>query len=336
MDEFHINYENNIDEMIASDSDDEHHMNVNPREYIASDSEDEHHIDANSHEQTASDSEDEQRMDANPREVIDNTDSEDEHQHINDEEDIMNVLAADIHHLPAELRDSDSEDEEDVNHREIIASDSDSEDEEDVNYREMIVSDSDSDDDRVADGDDIFFNEMMDTFNVNPEAAELNAPLVARGNMRALDNLILVIAKCLRYRESYKSMISTLKLFNMNFNNTHFPVDMKDFWKIVNRRISDFTNIPVCAVCWQILGRGKKPQINCRCGMCGPQQENSMLGMYLYMNLKHQIRGILNKPGMYSDLQYPYTRIKRNIGAIEDVYDSILYRRLSDGVRLSS
>ena len=45
--------------------------------------------------------------------------------------------------------------------------------------------------------------------------------------------------------------------------------------------------------------------MNCEYGMCGPDRKNAELGTYLYINLHSQIRGLLHKPGMARDLEYP-------------------------------
>lgn len=179
--------------------------------------------------------------------------------------------------------------------------------------------------------DDDFVNEFAEIFSVNIEGEGLDDFLVARGNgrLQAMEQFILIIAKALRYKESYVSMLTNFEMANLGYDNANFPRNMRDFWSMVNRRDDQFTNVIVCTICWQELGHGKKPTIHCLCGQCGPEQTNSELGTFLYINLASQIRGLLSKPGMERDLQYPYTRRKRHANAIEDVYDGAEYRRLS-------
>lgn len=214
----------------------------------------------------------------------------------------------------------------------------DSEDDLENNADENIVSDSDDDtdnenpgidSDEQEDDENVFFNNFRETFSLNVEA-ELNEPLIAEGNLLAVEKFILILAKCLRYKECYASMITSFKIANLSFDNARLPIYMREFWRIVNRRDTDFNNVTVCTICWQELGNGKKPVRDCHCGECGPQRKNSELGQYLYINLRSQIQGLLSKPGMWRDLQYPESRRKSNVDAIEDVYDGIVYRRHSE------
>lgn len=213
----------------------------------------------------------------------------------------------------------DSENDENNSEEEIISDNDDQDD--------HIPAESDVDDD--SDDENLFNNPIQETFSLNAEAEGFIEPLVAAGNLQAVEQFILIVAKTLRFKESYKSMITSFKMANLGFNNAHFPNNMRNFWRIVNRRQVDFTNITVCTICWELLGHSKRPQLDCRCGKCGPNRKNSELGTYLYINLRNQIGGLLHKRGMHRDLEYPYTRIKQNIDAIEDVYDGSEYRRLS-------
>lgn len=206
--------------------------------------------------------------------------------------------------------------------------------------QEIIVNGADNDDAFENDNpldDEINFNEgdefiidFRETFSFNADAEGLNVPLLAQRNLQAAEKFMLILAKTLRLKESYVSMMASFKIDNLAFNNINFPVYMRDFWRIVNRRNENFRNNVVCTICWEILGHSNKPERNCRCGACGPRRANSELGTCLYINLRAQLQALLNKPGMARDLQYRYTRIKRNVNAIEDVYDGAEYRRLSE------
>lgn len=117
---------------------------------------------------------------------------------------------------------------------------SDYDDQEDHN-----PADSDVDDD--SDDEDRFINPFQETFTLNVEAEGFNEPLFAAGNanLQAVEKFILIVAKTLRFKECYKSMITSFKMANLGFNNAHFPNNMTSFWRIVNRRQMDFTNITV-------------------------------------------------------------------------------------------
>lgn len=249
--------------------------------------------------------------------------------------------------------DSDDEDNLPVlpnREQEIMVEDADDNGEDNVNDvvfedpgAEIVVEGSDDDfDDEIPvdfndnDQDGEFINIFQETFSLNVDAQGLNAPLLAQGNLQVAENFILILARSLRFKESYASMLASFKIANLGFNNANHPIYMRQFWRIVNRRNDDFSNIVVCTICWEELGHGKRPVRNCRCGACGPQQTNSELGTFLYINLRSQLQALLAKPGMARDLQYPYTRIKRHENAIEDVYDGSEYQRLTqEGAFLS-
>lgn len=186
------------------------------------------------------------------------------------------------------------------------------------------ISDSEDEED-----DDIAFNPERPTFSLNAEGQGLNVDLIAAGNVRALEQFLLTVAKSLTCKESYKSMILSFKMINTLFGNAHFPTNMRTFWRMVNRRTEDFTNIVVCTVCWDQLGNGKKPVRDCRCEECGPNRSNTELGTFFYINIQSQIRRLLSKNGIARDLEYRTNRIKQREDAIEDVYDGTEYIRHS-------
>ena len=120
------------------------------------------------------------------------------------------------------------------------------------NQNPAVDVDSDFDDDNDVDE---FINQLQESFSLNAEAEGYNEPLFAEGdnNLQAVEKFILIVAKALRFKESYKSMITSFKIANLGFNNANFPNSMGQFWTIVNRKTEDFTNVTVCTVCWQQL-----------------------------------------------------------------------------------
>lgn len=168
-------------------------------------------------------------------------------------------------------------------------------------------------------------------FHVNVEGDGLDDLLVAQhGHLEAWEVLILNIAKAVELKESYRSMLFVFRLMNSAFDNANFPQDMRTFWTVVNRNLDMFRNQVVCTVCWTVLNEnGKVPLIDC--AHCGPEENHELLGTFLYLDLHSQLEGLLSKPGMATDLLYPYTREKHNNDAIEDVYDGTEYRRHAAG-----
>lgn len=134
----------------------------------------------------------------------------------------------------------------------------------------------------VADAD---VGNVRDIFAVNVEANALDEHLIAEGNMQRMERFVLQLAKSLRHRESYKSMLASFRIDNLAFDNSDFPTGMRSFWKLVNRTEDELANVIVCTGCWQELGRGKKPEIDCCCGSCGPDRKNLELETFLYINL---------------------------------------------------
>lgn len=198
----------------------------------------------------------------------------------------------------------------------------DSEHSDNSNYDEIPYDpDSDYEEDEADDDEAINFNPNRPTFSL-----DLEAPAFA-GNREALERFLLIVAKSLRFNESYKSMLSSFKIENTR--NANFPEDMKTFWTFVNRNLHDFTNVVTCTVCWTRIGE-KRVVIDCICGECGPNRINSQLGTFLYISMQSQISSLFNKEGIAAELSYPWTRQKQNVDAIEDVYDCLLYRQHSE------
>lgn len=181
------------------------------------------------------------------------------------------------------------------------------------------------------DEDDEVYNdgEFQDFFHINVEGDGLGELLHPEGNLFKWEKLLLEIAAALRFKTSYKSMLASFKRANMEFDNADFPTTMRAFWRIVNRNLDNFRHSIVCTVCWDDLGNGKIPNRVCRCGRTGPGLRRTELGTFLYLNLPAQLQGLLKKPGIATDLEYPWTREKRDPDAMEDVYDGSVYQHLS-------
>lgn len=210
--------------------------------------------------------------------------------------------------------------------QEIVAESDEEEFATDSEHGSSIVSDSSENDDNIP----IIANDH-EAFHLNFERAGLDIPLVATGNGRmvAWEKFILSVAKSLSKKETYESMIENFALDNMAFDSENgiFPKNMRDFLQTVNRREQDFRHRVFCMICGNILGDAKEPTHQCECGQCGPGQVNSELGTYLYISLHSQINQLFRRHGIAADLEYPYTRMKSNINAIEDVYDGSEYTR---------
>ena len=99
---------------------------------------------------------------------------------------------------------------------------SDSEDEVANVVDEEMVTDSgdDSHNDDLADSDDenddAYVNNFDETFHLNVEAEGLDVQLVAQdGNLQAVEKFVIIVAKTLRFKECYASMITSFKIANL-------------------------------------------------------------------------------------------------------------------------
>ena len=125
-------------------------------------------------------------------------------------------------------------------------------------------------------------------------------------------------------------MMLTFKIARLKFKNCDLPIIISNFWKLLNRKNEVFTNAVVCTICWTEVGRHKKPTVDCPCGECGLRRKNATSKSFLYVNLSSQLGALFNKEGISTNLQYPYTRIKRHQDTIKDVYDSNTFKKLSE------
>lgn len=188
---------------------------------------------------------------------------------------------------------------------------------------------SDEDCEAGHEGNDGHHNDLFEEFfHINVERGGLQQHLRSRGNVRKYERLFIEIAKVLRYKETYVSLLTSFKIANIEFDNSYFPTTMNGIWKLLNPNLNNFNQSIVCGFCWENLGEAKVPDRACACGRTGPGKTDQ-LGTFLYLNLPAQLQGLLSKPGMLAAVQYPWTREKRNPDAMEDVYDASVYKQLS-------
>lgn len=223
--------------------------------------------------------------------------------------------------------DDDVVNNEDPDYDDDIYMDDDIVDNEDPDFNDFDVAMEDD-----VENDELVFDKPRGIFSLNVEAEGWNELLIraeGAGNVQIVEKFVIILASTLYQKGSYKMMLDNFRLSNYELNKHIFPSDMKAFWRILNRRETDFSYITTCTICNRLLGGRKRPQVDCQCGKCGPNRKNSELGTYLFINLRSQIASLFSKHGMARDLEYPYTRRKRNVDAIEDVYDGSEYKRLS-------
>lgn len=100
---------------------------------------------------------------------------------------------------------------------------------------------------------------LWETFNIIVQGNQLKENLiVADDNIAAWEMFVLILAKTLRYRQSYVGMLSDFKNANIAFQNPGFPESMAIFWSIDNRDDRNFIHQVVCTLCWFVWD-GKKP-----------------------------------------------------------------------------
>ena len=85
-----------------------------------------------------------------------------------------------------------------------------------------------------------------------------------------------------------------------------------------------------CSVCEQYVGNRQKIETGIieTCHSCGNQFDESTISLFFVtLNLTSQLKSMLKDPDVVNNLNYRFTRLKKNDEALKDVYDGIMYKK---------
>ena len=166
----------------------------------------------------------------------------------------------------AELEQEESEnedengkiDEQDEVHDEGIKGDGQSDDERQEN-RDNDNEERGNDADEANNGEDNLTTdeeleeEEMDTektlFQGFNENAGMHVPLQHKNNLKAINHLLVILARGVRYNSTYEEIIDQLKWIKKSFQHINIPTKKQALWKVLGRDKSNLIRCLYCSKC---------------------------------------------------------------------------------------
>ncbi|XP_043471604.1 uncharacterized protein LOC122504520 isoform X1 [Leptopilina heterotoma] len=157
------------------------------------------------------------------------------------------------------------------------------------------------------------------------EDPRMNVYLQGRNDKTARDHLLVAIAHNMAERETYKSLIGSLRWTKNSYIQCRLPTTMNQLWKVMGRDKSNLLYSVHCALCKCKVGDGQKPMKVCYCGSCGPGLNTKNLAAFILVPIIPQLQDILKVPNISQSLRYRDERVKINNNNLEDIYDGRKY-----------
>ena len=122
------------------------------------------------------------------------------------------------------------------------------------------------------------------------------------------DLLDLILLHCLKPVAS--NALNSIFHFKKYFQGLKTPLVIHKYCANCLFFIQDKADENICAVCNHNLSANKST------------------GYFIEIPIVHQLKALFSREGFYVDIQYRFTRTKKTVTAIEDIYDGKTYKRL--------
>ncbi|XP_043461911.1 uncharacterized protein LOC122498294 [Leptopilina heterotoma] len=201
------------------------------------------------------------------------------------------------------------------------------------------IRDEESSEDESSEGEEEIPGEDADEENARPDRPMfqgfgnllgMRVPLRSSRHFMSIDLLLIALAQSVRYKGTYKQLLSLLKLFKKSYMHINIPTTKKALWKILGRNDSNLIFQLYCEKCNELIGNGKKVQRACSCGACGPNVHDTHVATFVQVLLTPQLKEIFNSPKLLNALRYKEIRRKINHNAIEDIFNGIKYEEMCE------
>ncbi|XP_044019490.1 uncharacterized protein LOC122859872 [Aphidius gifuensis] len=163
---------------------------------------------------------------------------------------------------------------------------------------------------------------------INWSMAHYVYEMLWRPAILAKDHILVFLTLSLVFHWTYEATSMVFTWINQATFNAGLPVYKKSLWKALGRNEVVETRHYICEYCQAYLGIIKP--VRCSSESCLIATPQSSISYFVEIDLESQIRDIFAIPDIYDQFQYRFTRTKRRIDALEDVYDGELYKRLSE------
>lgn len=178
---------------------------------------------------------------------------------------------------------------------------------------------SDSDSEDTSSLSKAFFRIKNSTINIH---------FLSNPNFYENDHLLAIIAISMSNNLSFEATLSILTWMKLTHNNNNLPTTKKYLWKALHRDNTLITRPLYCGICKEYLGIRKKSLKKCSCGSCDPDKKSENTHYFLQLNSTSQLSEIFKIPDIERSLSYRFTREKKDISAIEDIFDGQVYKNL--------
>ena len=186
---------------------------------------------------------------------------------------------------------------------------------------EAEASDSDPDGD-MPDG--------VDTFSFQNPA--LDAPIVMNHEgVTRRELLAMIIALSVRSRLDYETLTKIFSIINLPLGLHQMPETKKNIWASIGRNWFSIKKHAYCLQCLHYFGLRDNLERFVVCEICGRRIRRGNVDFFVTLNVRNQLKSLLNEPGAWNKLSYPQRRVKTNPEAIEDILDGEAYQRIPKG-----
>ena len=183
-------------------------------------------------------------------------------------------------------------------------------------------------DDNSSDHDNVETNIGKSGKVFSSRMLPLTVPLILKQNVTAKDHLLAIIAICMRYKSSYEMMLTMMKWIDSTVEYSKLPKSKNALWSILSRNVSAAKRHLYCFDCRACIGVGRTIERECNCEACGPKKSEKKVSYFVEISIQTQLEELFAIPGIANDLNYRFTRQKKDPDAIEDIYDGEKYKQL--------
>ncbi|XP_031780995.1 uncharacterized protein LOC116416451 isoform X1 [Nasonia vitripennis] len=158
----------------------------------------------------------------------------------------------------------------------------------------------------------------------------LNKKLQKKTNVRYGEIILMCIMLGVRHSLTWTAMLDIFNLINKLFDEDVIHLSKYKLFNFFPENKKWFNYHIYCPVCKIYIGNRSHFSNTIVCPSCEHVIENVKKSPYfLTLNIKSQLKQLLDNPMINKHLQYKYIRQKQDSKNIEDVYDGNLYEYLS-------
>ncbi|XP_051162451.1 uncharacterized protein LOC127282323 [Leptopilina boulardi] len=139
----------------------------------------------------------------------------------------------------------------------------------------------------------------------------MRVPLQANYDIRAIDHLLVLVSRTVRYCNTYEQIIDELKWVKASYRYINLPTTKPALWEVLGRHDENLRYLLFCSKCKDRIGTADVVENVCRCGTCGPGLDRTNIATFVHIGLTPQLQDLLKTPNIADALTYRDRRIKK-------------------------